>query len=195
MARGCGGPDLPEGFAIGIERLDGYFVLNTSQILPVPREKAFSFFQDPRNLCDITPDWLDFRMDCPEAGLRVSEGAEYDYHIRWLWIKVAWKSRISRYNPPHDFTDIQVEGPYSHWEHRHIFEECGEKTVMRDAVEYSLPFSIAGRICHGLLVRRQLEDIFCYRAKRISQWAGSCKQEQGSTQNTAKSVLSASMKC
>jgi hypothetical protein len=54
---------LPETFSINFSRPDSRtFRLSAVQVLPVPREKAFSFFEDPRNLFEITPDRLDFRM-------------------------------------------------------------------------------------------------------------------------------------
>jgi hypothetical protein len=54
---------LPETFSIAFSRPDSRtFRLSASQFLPEARGKAFSFFEDPRNLCEIAPDWLDFRM-------------------------------------------------------------------------------------------------------------------------------------
>jgi hypothetical protein len=38
---------------------------------------------------------------------------------------------------------------------------------MLDVVRYELPFGILGDVVHGLIVRRQLEHIFEYRARRI----------------------------
>jgi ligand-binding SRPBCC domain-containing protein len=110
-------------------------------------------------------------MDSPDIGGTVFEGAEYDYHIRWLGIKLQWKSRIFQYNPPYDFIDIQIRGPYSYWGHTHRFENANGKTIMTDIVKYGLPFRMMGRATHSLLVREQLEDIFCFRAMKINQLA------------------------
>jgi ligand-binding SRPBCC domain-containing protein len=96
--------------------------LAASLFLPVDRRKAFSFFEDPRNLFEITPEWLDFRMLDPEQS-EVREGAEFDYTIKWLGLTFRWKSRIFDYHPPDSFTDVQLSGPYRSWEHLHVFEE------------------------------------------------------------------------
>ena len=159
-----------EDFRINIALLGSDYVLKTMQTLPIRRDKAFAFFQNPQNLFDITPDWLDFRMDVYQQGEKVFEGAEYDYHIRWLGLKVKWRSRIQDYNPPCGFTDIQIAGPYTRWEHTHIFEELGDKTLMFDSVVYRLPFSYLGRVTHALIVKNQLEEIFHYRALKIMEW-------------------------
>ncbi len=147
--------------------------LSTSQIIQLPREDVFEFFKDPRNLSEITPAWLQFRMLDHAAGERVFEGAEYDYSIKWLpWLgRTKWRSRIVRYLPPERFTDIQVIGPYTSWEHLHTFEEVSEGTSMKDIVTYRLPFGLIGKFAHHILIRDQLEDIFSYRAMRINEWA------------------------
>jgi ligand-binding SRPBCC domain-containing protein len=162
---------LPQTFTITFSRRDSRtFLLSASQVLPVSREQAFSFFEDPRNLFEITPDWLDFRMR-DTAKAEVFEGAVFDYTIRWFSLSLDWRSRIEGYHPPERFTDIQVKGPYPFWSHLHTFEEKNGSTLMRDEVNYRLPFGPFGRLLHSFAIRRQLRDIFCYRAVRIDQWA------------------------
>ena len=141
--------------------------LVASLFLAVDRRKAFSFFEDPRNLFEITPEWLDFRMLDPEQS-EVREGAEFDYTIKWLGLTVRWKSRIINYHPPDFFTDIQLTGPYRSWEHLHVFEETEGGTIMKDTVTYKLP--LAALIIHRPVIKKQLRDIFLYRASRIDEW-------------------------
>ncbi|MDH4164633.1 MAG: hypothetical protein OEW15_18385 [Nitrospirota bacterium] len=42
---------------------------------------------------------------------------------------------------------------------------------MNDSVTYRLPSGPLGRLAHNVIIRRQLENIFRYRAKRITEWA------------------------
>ncbi len=44
----------------------------------------------------------------------------------------------------------------------------GEQTLMRDLVEFELPFGLLGRMVHRLVVSRQLRQIFDYRAAKVS---------------------------
>jgi ligand-binding SRPBCC domain-containing protein len=164
--------ELPPSFTLSMHPGDERsYELTASQMLPIPREQAFSFFEDPRNLFDITPDWLSFVMRERETNVVVFEGVEFDYTIRWLGLTLAWRSRIEDYHPPERFTDIQLRGPYRFWSHLHTFEPAAGGTIMRDTVIYRLPFGPVGRLAHALVVRRQLEDIFRYRAQRIDAWA------------------------
>jgi ligand-binding SRPBCC domain-containing protein len=146
------------------------YKLMTSLVLPLPREAVFNFFEDPGNLFEITPDWLDFKM----ANININEktetfeGVEFAYTIKWLGLRLKWKSKIIDYKPPERFIDIQLKGPYRFWQHLHIFEEVPEGTLMKDEVTYKLHF--ASKLFHPL-IKRQLHDIFSYRALRIAKWA------------------------
>ncbi len=166
----CTSDKLPEDFSITITASEKDYRLDTFQSFPIGREKAFVFFENPQNIFDITPDWLDFRMAMNQAGNNVFQGAEYDYHIRWYGLRLKWRSKIQQYNPPYDFTDIQLIGPYKKWEHAHLFKEKDGKTLMYDSVVYRLPLSFLGKAVHSFFVKKQLQDIFCYRAVKIKKW-------------------------
>ncbi len=159
----------PSSFRIAFERLGpATWVLTTSQLIPLPREEAFAFFEDPANLAAITPEWLHFRLLNKGREPEVFSGAEFDYTITWLGITIDWRSRIIDYHPPERFTDVELRGPYTSWEHLHTFEPAPEGTLMRDRVRFILPLPA---LPLGWLIRRQLEDIFRYRAERIDEWA------------------------
>jgi ligand-binding SRPBCC domain-containing protein len=144
------------------------YTLERAQIIPVPLEVAFGFFEDPHNLRLITPDWLDFRISCIR-GTPVDAGTTIFYRIRWLGAPITWVSRIGEFERNRRFIDVQIRGPYRSWHHEHIFEECAGQTVMRDRVHYALPLGVLGKIAHRLLVRRQLSTIFDYRAAQIGR--------------------------
>lgn len=164
--------DLPPTFQIIFEKPSkNTYLLRTSQTIAIPLEKAFSFFERPENLFEITPDWLSFRLDNKGGQSKTYEGAEFNYTIRWFVIKIKWHTKISEYHRLERFTDIQVKGPYVMWSHLHTFELVPEGTLMRDAVTYRIPFGLIGKIFHRYIIMKQLQDIFSYRAVRIEEWA------------------------
>ncbi len=164
--------NLPPTFQIRFEKPDRYtHLLSTSQIIAIPVEKVFSFFEKPENLFEITPDWLNFRFDNKGGQSQTCEGAEFDYTIRWFAIRIKWHATISEYRHPEMFTDIQVQGPYDMWRHLHTFEPVPEGTLMRDFVTYRIPFGLMGNILHSIMIKKQLKDIFSYRSVRIAEWA------------------------
>lgn len=147
------------------------FHLATCQVLPVPVDVAFSFFEDPGNLAEITPDWLQFEIRDTGKTKGLFKGKELDFTIRWLGFTVGWHTKIVEYRPPEYFVDLQVSGPYRLWRHLHAFEEVPEGTLMRDEVAYSIPYGYFGEVLHSFLIKRQLRDIFTYRSVRIAEWA------------------------
>ena len=164
----------PLSFHIDIKRSGPLtYQLVTSQLLPIGQKEAFKFFEDPGNLCDITPVWLDFCMLNKDSNTGVQENTEFDYTIKFLGIKMLWRSRIIDYQPPERFTDIQLKGPYKSWVHLHVLEKVPEGTLMRDKVTYKL--YMPALIVHPFLIRKKLMDIFSYRAVKIAEWAEKMK--------------------
>ena len=152
-----------------------YFVLETSQTIPAEITKVFSFFETPRNLDLITPDWLNFRM-LPPIPIKTFENQEFQYKLTLHKIRLTWKSRIISYDKNVSFSDKQIKGPYAFWEHKHLFEKTGDATLMQDIITYKiLPDifpSILASTVNRLFIQRDLKTIFRYRRKRIIEIFG-----------------------
>jgi hypothetical protein len=142
--------------------------LKREQTIDIPREKLFRFFESPENLERITPDDVGFEILTP-GPITMQTGTVLDYTIRLLGLPVRWTTLIASYDPPHKFTDVALKGPYSYWHHTHTFEETAEGTLMTDDVKYAVPFGCLGRLVHSLWVRRQLNEIFDFRAGVMEQ--------------------------
>jgi ligand-binding SRPBCC domain-containing protein len=144
-------------------------LLERSQRVDIPVKRAFDFYADTNNLEPMTPPWLHFRLT-NEGQVTMEEGALLDYALRLHGVPIRWTTRIETWSPPTGFVDTQLDGPYAHWEHTHIFEEDGESaTVIHDRVRYAIPFGPLGAFAHLLFVRRDLRRIFDYRAAAFSR--------------------------
>lgn len=144
------------------------YTLERSQVLPAPRADVFAFFEDPRNLGEITPTEMGFKI-LKMDDLPMRPGFRIKYRIKVFGAPVTWVTKIIEYKAGSRFVDDQMKGPYAVWRHEHRFEDVEGGTLMRDRVQYSLPFGILGRAVHGLLVARQLRYIFDYREKVIGE--------------------------
>jgi ligand-binding SRPBCC domain-containing protein len=145
--------------------------IQRTQFLPFPRDEVFAFFSSPENLSRITPESLGFHILTPSP-IVTKAGAVIDYTIHLGFFPVRWRTLITTYEPPYQFVDEQIKGPYSFWHHRHSFRSVGEGTEMQDVVNYVLPGWLVGDFAHFLIVRRQLEAIFDYRARVLPQLLG-----------------------
>ena len=142
-------------------------VLTREQRLPEPPEETFELFGDARNLEDITPPWLGFRVVTPEP-ITMAPGTLIAYRLRLHGAPIRWLTRIEVWEPGRRFVDVQVSGPYALWHHLHEFAPDGDGgTVMRDTVRYGLPFGPFGALAHAVSVRRDVEAIFDFRREAV----------------------------
>jgi hypothetical protein len=133
-----------------------------------PLDRVFDFFSRAENLEAITPPWLGFRILTPPP-IEMREGTAIEYAIKLRGFPMRWVSRIEQWDPPHQFVDVQVRGPYRLWEHTHRFVAVEDGVEMTDTVRYSLPLGLLGVAINYLLVARDLRSIFDYRASRIQR--------------------------
>ena len=100
-------------------------------------------------------------------------GQRISYTVRPLFgVPLKWVTCIAIAEPPHRFVDVQIEGPYRHWWHEHTFIEKDGGTLMKDKVEYELPFGLLGDLLHGPLVKGRLKAIFDFRFRSLEQIFG-----------------------
>ena len=136
--------------------------------LPLPKDKIFSFFKEPKNLEKITPSYLNFKV-LNQSSKEIKEGTKINYRLKLHGIPIWWQSKIVDWKPNHKFSDTQTHGPYNHWYHTHEFEEKDGGTLIRDRVNYKLPFGILGDYLAGSWVQNDLENIFDFRRKRVKE--------------------------
>ncbi len=140
--------------------------LLASQLVPRPVDEVARFFEDPRNLGRLTPRSMGFEFLTDDFATR--KGLEIRYRIRpLLGIPATWATRITEADASRGFVDIQTHGPYRLWEHRHRFEPVDGGTLVHDEIHYRLPLGPLGDVAHRLVVRREIEWIFRYRAAAV----------------------------
>jgi ligand-binding SRPBCC domain-containing protein len=176
--------------AITIESMTQRF--ETRQWVPFPVELVFAFFANPSNLPHLMPPRLktrieDARMQPPPTrpvapdparrfrSVAAGEGSEIlisFYPIAWVPKRLGWMARITEFVWNSHFRDEQIRGPFSEFRHRHgiqaEFRDGVEGTLVADEIEYALPYGFLGRL-GGLLVKRQLEQSFAHRHKRLPE--------------------------
>ncbi|MFM9905903.1 MAG: SRPBCC family protein [Pyrinomonadaceae bacterium] len=147
------------------------FLLTATQTFDLPREEVFPFFANAENLERITPPELGFHIVTPRP-IDIKQGALIDYKLSLYGMPLKWRTEINRWDPPHEFVDTQLSGPYKQWIHLHRFTEPERgKTLMEDEVRYRLPLEPLGDIAQ-FLIRRQLDYIFAYRKKVVAEIFG-----------------------
>jgi hypothetical protein len=141
------------------------------QWVPRAPDEIWPFFCDEHNLEAITPDFLHFQV-LGKSTPQIGEGTIIDYRLRLGGVPMGWRSRIQDWQPPRQFVDTQLKGPYAHWHHRHEFIPMAGGTLLRDTVHYRLPAGWLGSVAAGCRVESTVERIFAYRSERIAERFG-----------------------
>lgn len=140
------------------------YQLYKEQQLKCDIETAWDFFSSPHNLSKITPSDMGFTGTSDLGNEPIYEGMEIDYIVSpLLKIPMKWKTKITEVEFQKNFTDLQAKGPYKYWSHFHELEANDKGVLVKDTVNYEMPFGILGIIAHKLIVKKKLESIFNYR--------------------------------
>lgn len=127
-------------------------------------ETAWDFFSCPKNLSKITPKDMGFTVLSDYNSEQITEGMVIDYIVSpLLKVPLKWRTRITHVEPNKSFTDFQEKGPYKYWNHFHEFIPNKDGVLMKDTVDYELPFGFLGKIAHRLFVKKKLAHIFDFR--------------------------------
>lgn len=125
---------------------------------------AWKFFSSAGNLSEITPKEMNFVVLTQFENDEIYEGMIIDYFVSPLFgIKMKWQTEIIHVDHQRSFTDFQKKGPYKLWHHFHEFIENENGVLMKDTVDYELPFGPLGEMAHQIIVKKKLNDIFSYR--------------------------------
>ena len=125
-------------------------------------ERVFQFHQQPDALALLTPPWE--RAEVIQSANISDVGSRAIVQIDVLGLfKKKWIAEHTVYDPPTLFEDIQIEGPFKSWRHRHIVERHPEGAVLRDEISYEPPLGLIGRLVSPFVVERRLQKVFDYR--------------------------------
>jgi|SRR6185503_1892822 len=161
----------------------------TTQWIPYTVDLAFAFFVNPHNLPLLMPESMKTRIDRlelkpppnpPIAGRQFARqeivagiGTEIDISfrpVRYLPMRVSWRTKITEFVWFSHFCDEQVKGPFERFRHRHgIRSEIQDGkvgTLLTEEVEFSLPLGTVGHV-GDRVVLQQMKRMFRVRQERL----------------------------
>jgi ligand-binding SRPBCC domain-containing protein len=138
-------------------------------IIRAAPERVFAFHELPDALRRLTPPWETTRVLSAAPDLRAGSEAVVETRLFGL-IPVRWVARHTLYDPPRMFEDVQVEGPFKSWRHRHTIEPHEKGAVLRDEIDFETPLGALGRLASPLLVEPRLRRLFEFRHGVTREW-------------------------
>ncbi len=146
------------------------YSLETKQIIDRPIEEIWSFFTNPKNLNQLTPSDMNFKILSGSSD-DFYEGKIISYSINpFKFYNIKWVTEITTIKKNDFFIDEQRFGPYKMWHHEHHFIKNNDNTTtIYDKVIYKLPYGIIGKLSHKLFIKKRLLEIFNFRKKTIKK--------------------------
>jgi ligand-binding SRPBCC domain-containing protein len=142
--------------------------------IAAPPERCFDAARD----LDLHPKSLAHTNEVAVAGRTtglIELGEEVTWRGRHFGVTQHFTSRITAFDRPRFFQDSMVRGAFASFVHDHYFVERHVErnagTSMTDALVFSAPLGILGRIAETLLLRRYLERLLTRRAAAIKEAA------------------------
>ncbi len=113
---------------------------------------------------------MDFIVLSDCLGKEIFDGMIIEYIVSpILSIPLKWRTRITQVKKNRCFADYQQKGPYKYWSHFHEFTPNKKGVLIKDTVNYELPYGILGVVAHRLFVKNKLDQIFDFRYKVLEK--------------------------
>lgn len=132
-------------------------------------QSVFDLHEKPDALILLLPPWESARVIQAAKISDVGSQAIVETRMFKLY-PVKWVARHTVYDPPHLFEDVQVEGPFKSWTHRHIVEAERDGTILRDEINYEPPFGFVGKLVAPFIIEGRLQKLFDYRHEVTRLW-------------------------
>lgn len=153
------------------------YSLKTTQLFPTTKETLWDFISSPKNLKEITPDFMGFDITSKNLEPTIYAGMIIEYKVSPIMgIKMDWVTEITQVKEGEMFIDEQRFGPYKFWHHTHKISPIDGGVMMSDVVHYLPPMGIIGRMANSLIIKKRLNQIFEYREAELKKRFGILKK-------------------
>ena len=130
--------------------------------LPVAADEAFAWHARPGAFERLVPPWEDVTVLHSSGG--IESGARVELLTKVGPFRSRWDCEHRDCKPGREFNDVQLDGPFASWHHRHGFNPVDDETCeLQDEIRYALPGGAIGRMLGGGFVQGKLQRVFDYR--------------------------------
>ena len=135
----------------------------------VSQHELFAWHERPGAFERMVPPWEDVRVLEKIGGLR--DGDSTTLLVKIGPFRIKWVARHVGYQPPRQFKDEQVEGPFKSEVHTHLVLPSPDgnenRSILVDRVDYEPKLGALGRVMTSGLIRRSFDQMFLFRHRRV----------------------------
>lgn len=131
-------------------------------LVQAPAAELFAWHESADAFSKLLPPFESVRVLCQSGGIK--DGAEVKLAQAFGPLELVWHLRHEGYVEGVEFCDVQVEGPFKTWRHRHrVVPVSDSSSFLEDAIEYEMPLGIVGDIAGHWMVQNKLDRLFNFR--------------------------------
>jgi uncharacterized protein (TIGR01777 family) len=148
--------------------------------IAAPAAEVFQWHARPGAFERLSPPWASVEVVQRSGG--IEDGGRVTLAMPAGPVRLGWTLEHRGYEDGRQFRDVQLAGPFAHWEHTHRIEPDGpEACYLEDRIEYTLPLGALGRVFAGGFLQRELERLFDYRHRTTVQDLAAHRGRRGGT--------------
>lgn len=138
------------------------FVRNIA--IRAPLQEVFSWHSREGAFERLSPPWRSVEVLEREGGIK---DGRISLKLGRFPFAVRWKLQHRDYAHGSRFRDVQISGPFCHWEHTHEMKPLGpSSSLLEDRIECVLPLGVLGQIGRPT-VSKKLDQLFKYRHRTL----------------------------
>ncbi|WP_404422686.1 TIGR01777 family oxidoreductase [Nibricoccus sp. IMCC34717] len=127
-----------------------------------PTQEVFSWLERPGALERLCPPWEKVRVVRTDGSLK--DGSQVEIESIVCGIRQRWLVEHRDYQEDVQFRDVQLKGPFPHWEHLHRVESGRpSETEHSDRIVYRAPGGPLAPLVSKYLIQGKLTRMFRYR--------------------------------
>lgn len=130
-------------------------------VVRAPVTDVFAFYSNIANLRRITPP--NIKLEIVEIVGNMREGTRITVRTGRWFVVWEWRLRIAEFVPNRRFVDVQEEGPFARYEHLHEFLPHDGGTLLRDTLDFVLPYEPFSAPLRDWILKPQLDRLFAFR--------------------------------
>ena len=136
------------------------------RVYPALLGRLFALHEDPSVLVRIQPQGT-FRLVSHPGHIRPGGRVVVLNRLGFVWFTFEFEHVV--YEPPHRFGEVMVRGPFRSFRHIHEFEACEGGTLVRDRLEFALPWWLGGGVAERWVAARQIRGLFRKRQEALAE--------------------------
>ncbi|HYP42619.1 MAG TPA: TIGR01777 family oxidoreductase [Candidatus Nitrosocosmicus sp.] len=127
----------------------------------VPIDMLFDWHTKEGAFERLNPPWMQLYITSKKGS--IDNGGIVTVKLPFIrGIVVNWKVKHTGYVKNKSFTDTQIKGFFSHWEHQHNFFDFGNNSALEDKIEYDAKLGPLKRV-FSRVIDANLKSMFQYR--------------------------------